>query len=162
MKVRKVYNDADIITCAEIIRNSFITVADAFGLTIKNAPTNPAFITAEDLQKSIEKGLDLYLKYLADEAVGCIGIQMSKSSKEAYYIERLSVLPEKRHLGIGKSLLDFACAEINKKGGKEISIGIINENKILKEWYIEYGFIEKAIRIYEHLPFTVCLMTKNI
>lgn len=140
--VRKVYNDTDIIKCAKIIRNSFITVADNFGLTIKNAPTNPAFITDENLQKSIEKGLDLYLKYQDDEAVGCIGIQMSSSSKETYYIERLSVLPKKRHLGIGKSLLDFAFDKINKKGGKEISIGIINENEILKEWYIKYGFIE--------------------
>ncbi|MFT8351261.1 hypothetical protein [Clostridium saccharoperbutylacetonicum] len=67
--IKKVETDLEIIKCQQIIRNSFITVADDFGLTIKNAPTNPAFITYENLQKSIEKGMDLYLKYENNEAV---------------------------------------------------------------------------------------------
>lgn len=160
--IKKVENDVEIIKCQEIIRNSFITVADDFGLTVNNAPTNPAFITYENLQKSIEKGMELYIKYENNDAVGCVGIQRSSSNKEIYYIERLAVLPEKRHLGIGKSLLDFAFYEVNKRKGKEISIGIIDENKVLKKWYIEYGFIEKETKIYEHLPFTVCLMIKKV
>lgn len=73
--IRKIDKVKDIKKCGDIIRNSFITVTDEFELTINNAPTNPAFITDENLQQSIEKGLDLYFKYLDEEAVGCVGIQ---------------------------------------------------------------------------------------
>lgn len=82
--IKKVENDVEIIKCQEIIRNSFITVADDFGLTVNNAPTNPAFITYENLQKSIEKGMELYIKYENNDAVGCVGIQRSSSNKEIY------------------------------------------------------------------------------
>ena len=45
---------------AVVIRNSFATVAEEFGITRKNAPTNPAFAEADSLEKMKEKGIMLY------------------------------------------------------------------------------------------------------
>jgi hypothetical protein len=51
---------------------------------------------------------------------------------------------------------------VKQANGVKVSIGIINENTILKKWYADYGFIETAIKEYSHLPFNVCLMEKSI
>ena len=68
-------------------------------------------------------------------------------------MERLAVLPSYRHRGIGRALMDFAFKTVKKHGGKKVSIGIINENRVLKNWYMEYGFVETGTRVFRHLPF---------
>ena len=75
-------------------------------------------------------------------------------------MERLAVLPSYRHRGIGRALMDFAFEAVKKHGGKKVSIGIINENRVLKNWYMEYGFVETGTRVFRHLPFEVCFMEK--
>jgi len=140
-----------------VIQKSFLTVAKDFNLTQKNAPTNPAFLTIDQLRKSITDNLDFYIARKQTEIVGCVGIQRGKNDGE-YYIERLAVLPEYRHNKLGKNLLNKAIFEIKKKKAKQISIGIINENIILKEWYRRNGFREHGTKKFDHLPFTVCFM----
>ena len=72
------------------------------------------------------------------------------------------MLPVERHQGFGKMLLNFAFEFIKKNMGRIVSIGIIDENEILKRWYIDYGFIVVGIKKYDHLPFTVCFLEKQI
>jgi hypothetical protein len=45
---------------------------------------------------------------------------------------------------------------------EEVKIGIINENLKLKKWYIDYSFIELAVKQYPHLPFNVCFLEKEV
>ncbi len=94
--------------------------------------------------------------------IGCVAIEPSKNKDKSYYIERLAVVPEKRHHGYGGSLLSYAIDKINENGGSTISIGIINENKVLKEWYKNYGFKETECKRFGHLPFEVCFMSKEV
>lgn len=167
MKTHKI-NIAEIMTTdnlseiSTVIRESFITVANDFGITKENAPTNPAFITDENLKKSIEKGLKLYSLLLNQQISGCIGIEKAIDDENVFYIERLAVLPEYRHNGYGKVLLDFAFCKIKSLNGKNVNIGIINNNIKLKNWYKDYGFIETGIKKFEHQPFDVCFMTKIV
>ena len=58
--------------------------------------------------------------------------------------------------------MDYVVDYVRKNGGKRIGIGIINENSILKQWYENYGFREIELKRFAHLPFTVCLMSKEI
>ena len=81
---------------------------------------------------------------------------------EIFFIEKLSVNPDYRHNGYGKELMEFAHNYIEKNNGQIISIGIIDENKILKEWYKTLGYCEIGTKKYEHLPFTVCFLEKNL
>jgi ribosomal protein S18 acetylase RimI-like enzyme len=146
--------------CAEVIRNSFITVADELNLTKENAPTNPAFIEKDSLYSMHEKKIDMFA--IIDEEA-CIGfVALEKADQGVYYMERLAILPEYRHRGYGKKLLDFAVNHVRERGGTGISIGIINENEVLKNWYLDYGFIEIETKEFQHLPFTVCFMQKTV
>ena len=144
----------------KVIRKSNATVAKEFGLTRKNAPTNPAFITYEALDGSMKKGLRMYGLYENDRLLGCIGIEDSKKGG-TFYIERLAVLPSHRHRGIGRRLLDYAFEEIRNRNGKTASVAIINENGELKNWYLGYGFRETGTKTFPHLPFTVCFLQKK-
>jgi ribosomal protein S18 acetylase RimI-like enzyme len=134
-----------------------LTVAKELNLTRENAPTNPAFLTMKKLLESIEKNVEFFIACENNKICGCVGIQQGKEEGE-YYIERLAVLPAFRHRQYGKKLLDKAIEEIKMRNCKYISIGIINENIRLKKWYLDYGFIEKGTKRFEHLPFTVCFM----
>jgi len=79
-----------------------------------------------------------------------------------FIMEKLAVIPGCRHKGYGRRLMDFAADYIGAKGGNKISIGVINENQVLKKWYIDYGFKEIGIKKFSHLPFEVCFMEKEI
>lgn len=144
----------------ELLRNSFITVADDFGITRENAPTNPAFADEDSLSKMIEKGVSLFGAYYDSRRAGFVALENAGSG--CWYMERLAVLPEYRHKGIGRKLMDFAFAAVKDRGGSKISIGIIDENKVLKNWYTEYGFIETGTKAFKHLPFEVCFMEKPV
>jgi ribosomal protein S18 acetylase RimI-like enzyme len=162
MTIRPVTDVNEFEECAIVMRNSFATVAASFGLTPKNAPTNAAFTNAVRLRESFEKGTAFFCIFEGDHMIGTIAVEKSKDHDDLFYIERLAVLPEYRHKGYGALLMDHACAEIIHRGGTRVSIGIINENEILKKWYSEYGFVETGTKRFEHLPFTVCFMEKSL
>ena len=145
----------------DLLHESFKTVADEYKLTIENSPTHNAFITQQNLQKEIDKGLLLFGIHDNDKLIGCVGV-IKACNKDCYYIEKLCVLPAYRHQNIGKLLLDHAITEIAKHKCNYISIGIINENEQLKQWYINQGFIEHKVVKFDHQSFTVCFLAMNI
>ena len=146
--------------CAKVIRDCFITVANDFNLTKEYAATNPAFIEADALNKMHEKNISMFAVYKKDVQIGFVAIE--KADDKLYYMEKLAILPEYRHKGYGKSAMDFVVEYIKSKGGERVSIGIINENTVLKNWYISYGFAETETKVYRHLPFNVCFLVKKL
>ena len=46
--------------------------------------------------------------------------------------------------------------------GSIITIGIVEEKPVLKEWYAANGFIHTGTKEFAHLPFTVGLMEWNV
>jgi len=144
----------------EVLHESFGTVAVEFNLNKTNNPSNGAFIEKPELERRIEKGLMMYGYHEKGKIVGCVGIKQSDAS--VFYIEKLCVLPGKRHSGIGFDLLQFAENEIRNRNGKTVSIGIINENATLKKWYMKNGYAEYELKIREQLPFEVCMMKKDL
>jgi ribosomal protein S18 acetylase RimI-like enzyme len=137
---KELKTEDDLIECTHVIRVSFKTVAEEFGLTAENAPSHPSNMTYEKLRGSIDRGLKLFGLVCRNEIIGCVGIERS-GDEGCYYIERVSVLPEFRHKGLGTMLLDFACGFIRDQKGKKASLTMINNHNILKEWYRKYGFI---------------------
>lgn len=160
LKFKQVSKDEELVKCLDVIRTSFLTVAEEFNLTIENAPTNPAFIGLNELLKMREKGIVMFAVYDKEKQVGFVAIEKAKD--DTYYMEKLAVLPEFRHKGFGKMIMEYISDYVSKNDGKRIGIGIINENTILKKWYLNYGFREIELKKFDHLPFTVCLMSKEI
>ncbi|HOF33028.1 MAG TPA: GNAT family N-acetyltransferase [Spirochaetota bacterium] len=159
---KKLDSKEELSDALSVLKKSFKTVADEFGLTKENAPTNAAFMTLERLIETTGDGVSLFGLFENGILVGTVALEKSKENPEIFYLERLSVLPEKRHLGYGRKLMDFAKNRAAVEKAKKISIGVIDSNEILKSWYIEYGFKETMIKSYDHLPFKVCFMELNI
>jgi len=145
--------------CARVIRNSFTTVANEFNLTKEIAPTNPAFMEVDSLNKMYQNNIEMFAVNQDEEWIGFVAVE--KSNAEIYYMEKLAVLPAYRHKGFGRMTMDFVIRYVKDKGGKVISIGIIDENIVLKNWYLNYGFEVTETKQYPYLPFKVCLMEKR-
>lgn len=158
--IKQIENKEQLNICLDIIRSSFITVAKEFCLTKNNCPSHTAFITIDKLKKQFADGRPMFLFYQGDTPVGYFSL--SKCSDEEWELNNLAVLPEHRHLGIGKAMVDYAVATVKNYGGTKISIGIIEENTLLKNWYLKLGFTHISTRKFEHLPFTVGLMELNL
>lgn len=148
--------EQDLEECAAVIRKGFLTVANEFGITEENVPTNGAFLKKERLEEERAKGHIMFAMVGEDGIIGYM--QLERSTPELYFLQKLVVIPEYRHLGLGKALLDYAKAKVLEWDGNKISIGIVEENLILKNWYLDYGFETTNIRKFEHLPFTVGFM----
>ncbi len=152
--------NGELEECTGVIRAAFITVADEFKLTKENAPTNPAFLGTDALEKIRDNGAAMFGAYKDESCIGFVAAL--KANEGTFYMERLAVLPEFRHGGIGRRLMDTVFEYVTDNGGKKISIGIINENTKLKNWYLQYGFVETGLKRFAHLPFEVCFMEKAI
>jgi diamine N-acetyltransferase len=160
--IRRIESDEDVQECARMMKEAFATVAVQLGLTEGNAPTNPAFITAEKLRTYLLKPVELYAYVVEGRIAGSVAVEKAKSDDGTYYIERLAVSPAHRHKGYGEELIRFAESVIKGKNGVRVTIGIINENTVLKEWYQKLGFAVTSYKKFAHLPFEVCFMEKSI
>lgn len=154
-------NDLNMLgICQNIIQQSFKTVAENFGLTVENCPNHTSFITEDKLKKQFSDGSDMFLYEKDEKYIGYFSL--IKKSRSVYELDNLSVLPEFRHMGIGREMVEYAKNYANLKNGETISIGIIEENTVLKEWYKQLGFEHKGTKKFEHLPFTVGFMELSI
>jgi ribosomal protein S18 acetylase RimI-like enzyme len=160
VQIQPILNDLGLQESLGIIRNSFITVANVLGLTPENAATNPAFLTFEKFKAAVAKGILMFGLFSEKRQVGFVALEIAED--RVYYMERLAVLPEFRHQGFGVKLMDFVFEYVRSLGGQKVSIAIIDENEVLKRWYLKYGFEPTEIKHYPHLPFTVCFMEKII
>ena len=156
----KLMREENLEECAKVIRQGFMTVAKDFGLTKDNCPTNGAFIEKERLIEEKVKGHIMYGMMDQDKIIGFM--QLEKNTDDLFYLQKLVVLPEYRHMGLGTKILDYAKKQVREMGGERISIGIIEENTVLKNWYLAYGFRPTGTKKFEHLPFTVGFMELKV
>lgn len=159
--------DISILECAgdheasaKVIREAFYTVAEEFNITKENAPSNGAFIEAGALKKLADKGVKLFDVMQGGEMIGFFALE--EAGEGVYYLEKLAVIPAKRHNGIGRMIMDFAAEYVKRNSGRKISIAIVDENAVLKRWYLDYGFTQVRLKEFEHLPFTVCFMELTV
>jgi N-acetylglutamate synthase-like GNAT family acetyltransferase len=157
----EVISENEIELATKIINKSFLTVALEFNFTQENAPTFPAYITAATIENQIQCGLKLFIYEDNGIGVGCIGVSYSNESN-SFKAERLAVIPEYRHRGIGQKMMDFIEKKVKEECGSSVFVEIVNENIKLKEWYIRNNFSEVRIEKYDHLPFTVSVLEKKL
>ena len=157
-----VFSESDFDHALNIIKRAFATVATEYGLTRKNCPANPAFMEMDKLRSLKTEKTELYLLLADSTPAGFVAIEQSAGDPWLFYIEKLAVLPEYRHHKLGEQLMVFAESEIVMRGGKQISLGIIEENEPLKNWYKYLGYKENGTKVFEHLPFTVGFLLKEL
>jgi diamine N-acetyltransferase len=146
----------DIEECLEVIHTSFTTVAKEFNLTKENCPGHTSYMPKEKLQQQFTDGRPIFIYAKDKKVIGYFSLGVNKDG--SYELDNLAVLPHYRHLGIGKEMVKFAKDEVKRLGSRKITIGIIEENTILRNWYSNLGFKHLGTRKFEQLPFTVGFM----
>jgi uncharacterized repeat protein (TIGR04076 family) len=147
---------ADIPVYGEVIRKSFATVANDFGWTQENAPTFTAYRTDEWFAS---KYSDSYMPFGYECNGEIFGfVSLSDMGSGVYELNNLAIFPTWRHLGYGKKLLDFCKTKVLELGGSKITIGIVEENTVLKDWYAANDFEHTGTRKFPHQPFTAGFM----
>ncbi len=138
--------------CLDVIHQSFRTVAEQFSLTHENCPKHTSFIPLSFLETQKNWGWHMYALYAGKKIIGYMSL--SRENDDAFELHNLAVLPEYRHKGFGKLMLDYAKDTAKSLGGKVIKISIIEESTVLKNWYIANGFVHTGAKKFDHLPFT--------
>lgn len=152
----------DIPECVDIIRKSFKTVADEYGFTIENAPRFTAFATTEErLSWQLENEPRQMFVYEQD-GVLCGYYSLLMQDNNECELNNLAVLPEYRHCGIGKKLLDHAYETAKAQGCKTMNIGIVEENTKLRKWYEQNGAVHTGTKKFDFFPFTCGYMVKEL
>lgn len=151
---------ADAENIASLVSGANKDVADMFGITFENAPKHPSFYTAEKVLSDFSRGEEYFLFHEDGKSKGCVAFEQPNESTS--YLNRLSVLPQYRHRGVGASLVHFILDYSSIKRVKNVSIGIIAEHEVLKKWYLDLGFVAGDVKQFDHLPFTVLFMHFNL
>ncbi|MCR5459564.1 MAG: GNAT family N-acetyltransferase [Acetatifactor sp.] len=154
--------DTEVKECVKVIRESFQTVADEFGITPENAPRFTAFATDEErIQHQLnDEHRPMYGYFSEDKLVGYYSLMImgGKTSE----LNNLCVLPEFRHKGFGEELLKHAFEKAIELGCNIMRIGIVDENLVLRKWYEKYGFEHTGSMKFDFFPFTAGFMMKRL
>ena len=144
---------------ADVIRRSFATAAKDYGLTIENCPIHWSFITDEALAEKFQDGYYPFGLFVDNKIIGFVSLAYIDDG--IYEMNALSVLPEYRHNGYGKLLLDFCKNKMRELGGDLLKISLADTDIILKKWYVANGFIQTGVKKFESLPLPVGYMEWN-
>ena len=155
LEIRKVRYE-ELERCAQVIRDGFRDVAETFSLTRENCPAHTSFVEAEHLRQEYEHGFFMFGAFMGDVLVGYVSTR--EIGDGVWELDHLAVLPAYRRRGIGKCLIDRCVDEAKQQDATTMKIGIIEENKKLKAWYLSYGFRPSGTARFSHLPFTVGFM----
>lgn len=144
----------EIAECVEVIRKSFLTVAEEFGFTEENAPRFTAFATTEERLKwqMEQEHRPMYVYYDAGKIIGYYSLAILEDYE--YEMNNLCVLPSYRHKGIGEQLVKHAFDVARTLNCTKIHIGIVEENKVLQRWYETMGFVHTGTKKFDFFPFT--------
>jgi GNAT superfamily N-acetyltransferase len=143
-----------------LIRRAYRTVADDMGITPENAPRYTAFITPEQLGEERDAGGVFYGLFLDGAQAGFVAVQQDADG--LWHMRRLAVLPEYRRRGLGRQLVERAIAYARERGATKLHIGIVAEQKGIKQWYEAMGFRTYRTFTVPHLPFSVALLAMRL
>lgn len=152
----------EISLCANIIKKSFKTVADEYGFTEENAPRFTAFATTDERLYWHMDGEHRPMYVFEVDGVLCGYYSLLLQDNNECELNNLAVLPEYRHKGIGKELLEHSFKIARSKGCSLMNIGIVEENTRLRKWYEDNGAVHVGTKKYDFFPFTCGYMKKEL
>ena len=153
----------DIPECTEVIRTSFMTVADEFGFTAENAPRFVAFATTDEkLYSQFDNEHRPMYGYFSENGriIGYYSLLLLENNE--CELNNLCVLPEHRHNNIGGKLFADACAKGKDKGCEKLVFSIVEENLKLRKWYEKQGAVHTDTKKFDFFPFTCGYMEKSL
>ena len=152
----------NIPECAKVIRESFLTVAEEFGITPENAPRFTAFAVTEDrlYWQFDSEHRPMFAYFENDKIVGYYSLSIVVDG--VCELNNLCTLPAYRHNKIGEKLLEHAFEQSKKLGFTKMQLSIIEENKRMRKWYEHHGFTHTGTEKFDFFPFTCGYMEINL
>jgi hypothetical protein len=80
--IRELNSQIDLETSVLVIRDSFVTVAKEFNLTKENCPTHSSFISIENLEDLVAKGVRLFGLFNDEMQIGFVALE--KGDNDVY------------------------------------------------------------------------------
>jgi GNAT superfamily N-acetyltransferase len=145
----RVGTKADIDVFVEIIQDSFLDVAERFGLTPQNSPTHPSNCRPEWLLREMNRGITFYMLENEGQPVGCVALE--KISDEVCYLERLAVPPQERRKGFGEALVKHVLST-SIVWESESSLNIKNCRTGMKSWGLKRWKVKDFLSLFFGLP----------
>ena len=152
----------DILQCVNVIRTSFATVAKEFDITEENAPRFTGFATDERRisYHLLVEHRPMYGYFLEGKLIGYYSLWVKNNGE--CELNNLCVIPEYRHEKAGHELLKHSFETAKQFNCTKMCIGIVEENKVLRKWYENYGFVHVGTEKYDFFPFTCGYMEKTL
>lgn len=152
---------SDLMSCLEVFHCGYETVAIEFGLTEDNCPDRGrANLPFDKLLSEFENGTLMFGYFLENKIIGFLGLKIDDNG--VCKLNDIIILPEYRRKGYGKELLEFCKIKALELGASKITLGMIDDNRELKIWYIKNGFINAGFKKYDKAPFTVGFMEHSL
>ena len=152
--------ETDKRVLVRLIRDSFRDVAEKFGLTVENCPKFGGFNAKGRVEGDFEKGVRYYILEENGRACGCVALE--KAGPDVCYLGKLAVLPEHRNKGFGRALVNHIFKQASKIGIRRVQIALISKHRRLKKWYKKSGFVQSRTKKFDHLPFIVAFMYREL
>lgn len=149
-------DDAELI--ARLVREAFLTVAERFDFPPEQ--WHPSTYTRQRAEQDLAEGKRFLILEHAGEACGCVAV--SHPEPDVCEVHRLAVLPEHRRQGLGDALMRHALTEARTLGAHTVQLAIIADHVELQQWYERRGFGVVSRQRFEHLPFEVTFMRREL
>lgn len=94
-------------------------------------------IAYEDLLAEYKSGHMFFVSLKDDTFIGVLRLMRRD---DHYQIKDIAVLPEYKHKGYGKELIEFAKTKAKELGANKISLGFFDDNLPLRKWYEKQSF----------------------
>lgn len=158
--IRKL-TENDFDEAVNVICSSFMTVAEEFNITRENAPAFTAFATDGNKLGTwmFEQDRPMYGYFDNGKMVGYYNLMINDKECE---LGSLSVLPEYRHKNIGRTLLEDSLSKASSLGCTVMKLSIVEENKVLRKWYEDQGFVHTGTVKYDFFPFACGYLEKKL
>jgi len=115
----------------------------------------------KEFDKNHDEAMEnIWIAETGGKRVGMIAI--AKAEEDTAQLRWFLIEPEMRGKGLGRRLMktavDFCKEKVKELGGCKITIGIIEENTVLRDWYAANGFVHTGTKKFDHMPFTAGFM----
>lgn len=162
LEITEVADDVSLRACLDVIHTAFGTVAAARGWTRDSVPDYTAFLPWSDYAAQARGGGRIFAALRDGRIIGCATLVASRRTPHRFLLEKVAVLPDERHGGVGRRLVQRVADEARAVEGDTLGIAIVDDEAVLKNWYLAQGFVQTRTANYPHLPFAVGYLDLNL
>ena len=127
-----------------IIRQSYHTVAESYGLPEENCVASGSFIKMDQLMGDFRRGVKLFGCLCDGVSAGYMQLEVTEPGK--FTLDKVAVLPEYRRQGIAQELIIQAIDIAKSKGAQYVYLEVRVSNIAAINLYKKHGFYQIGLR----------------